>query len=134
MAWYKIASVTTAGSAGSASGDSGIVGKTADNSAPIPSGFVMGAYFDFTSAPGTIDVTVSMVMPNGALITYLVTTNVNTDGYFPAVMLPSWSAAGVVSTSDLRYPHTANGQFKTAVVQGDAITNIVAVWLDIVPD
>lgn len=134
MAWYKIASVTTTGSAGSASGDSGIVGKTADNSQPIPSGFVMGAFIDFTTMPNTTDVTISLVMPNGALVSYLVTTNVNTDGYYPAVMLPSWSAAGVVSASDLRYPHTANGQFKTAVAQGDAVANGVAVWLDIVPD
>lgn len=125
--WYKIASLTTLGSAGSATADSGVVSKTVDNSQPIPSGIIVGVFIDFTTQPSTTDVTVSRVLPNGALQTLVVTTNVNTDVVMQ-IKEASYNTAGVVSASDLVYPWSINGKFQTTVAQGDAITNGVVVW------
>lgn len=129
--WYKIAALTTVGADGSAAADSGIVGKTADNSEPIPAGFIMGVFIDFTDQHANTDVTVSLIMPNAALVTLLATTNVNTDGYY-VPMMASHSTAGAASTTDLRYPMTANGRFQTVVAQG-ASSKALAVWVAIEP-
>jgi hypothetical protein len=128
--WYKIASITTAGSAGSATGDSGVVSKDIDNNVGIPSGLIVGVFIDFTSQPATCDVTVSRVLPNAALQTLVVTTDVNADRVMQ-IKEASYSTAGVVSATDLVYPWSINGQFKTTVAQGDAITNGVVVWVAI---
>lgn len=129
--WYKIAALTTVGADGSGAADSGIVGKTADNSEPIPAGFVMAVFIDFTSQHANTDVTISLIMPNAALVTLLATTNVNTDGYY-VPMMASHSTAGAASASDLRYPITANGRFQTVVAQG-ASSQALAVWVAIEP-
>lgn len=124
--WTLIASVTTAGGAGVATGDSGIV---SGSSGGFPSGILTAIYIDFTSMPATCDVTISEVMPNDALRTLLVTTDKNTDGVF-IVKIPTYSTAGVVSASDLAYPVVAR-RFKVTVAQADAITNGVSVYFQI---
>lgn len=128
--WYKLASITTTGSAGSATGSATNYGKDVDSGAPIPSGFVMAYYVDFTTMPPTTDVTISRVLPNGATAAMLTLTDKNTDGYYP-VKEASYSTAGIVSTTDLIYPYTANGQFAVSVAQGDAVANGVVVWVAI---
>lgn len=129
--YVKIGSVTTTGSAGSATGDSGVL-TTAGSGVSFPSGFLCEIFIDFTSMPSTTDVTISEVLPNGALRTLLVTTNTNTDGVYP-VKHASYSSAGVVSTTDLVYPNVGS-RFQVTVAQGDAITNGVVVYMKILPD
>lgn len=128
--WFKIASITTTGSAGTATGTSGKVSRDLDNNKPLPHGLVVSYFIDFTTMPATTDVTISRVEPNGALKTALTVTNSGTDAEYP-VKEPSYSNAGVASAVDLIYPFTPNGTFQVDVAQGDAITNGVVVWVAI---
>lgn len=126
--WAKIASVTTTGSAGSATGDSGTVSASGSN--PLPSGTLYAIYIDFTSMPATTDVTISEVLPTGALRTLLITTNVNTDGVF-LVQLANATVAGAAGTGFV-YP-VVGGSFKVTVAQADALADAVAVYMMIAP-
>lgn len=131
MDFVKIASITTTGSASNATGDSGVV-STSANGGSLPSGFLVEIFIDFTSMPSSTDVTISEVLPNGALRTLLVTTNTNTDGVYP-VKIASYSSAGVASTSDLVYPNVGS-RFQVTVAQADALTAGVVVYMKIIPD
>lgn len=131
--FVKIAAVTTTGSAGSATGDSGVVTSNGAGSS-LPTGFLVEIYVDFhASAPSTTDTTISEVLPNGSsLRTILTLTNTNTDGVY-AVKIPSYNTTGTASGSDLVYPNIGSS-WKVTVAQCDALTAAVTVWAKIVSD
>jgi hypothetical protein len=75
--------------------------------------------------PATTDVTISEVLPNGALRTLLITTNVNTDTN-GIVQLPNMTSAGAAGTGFV-YP-AVGSRFQVDVAQGDAVANGVVVY------
>ena len=111
--------VTTAGSAGSATGET-----TTD----IPGG-IHGALWSFYleyhgSAPGaTTDVTITEV--GGAGRTFLTRTNTATDGEFP-VRIPETGNTGVAGSGVTPYL-MGGGQIKVAVEHSNQLTNAVVV-------
>lgn len=102
----EIVTVTTTGSAGSASG----AGAT-----PGMSGFLLDIYLDYTGQPATTDVTIAYDEPDSGNI--LVVSNNATDGlYAPRKQVCDAAGAAVAGAYDLL---PLNGKLSIAVDQGD---------------
>jgi len=117
--WQRVASITTTGSAGSATGTSGTVSLTRG-------GVLYAIFIDFTTMPATTDVTINEVLPNAGTRNLLTTTNVNTDGVY-MVQLANSTVAGAAGTGFV-YP-VIGSQISVSVAQGDAITGGVVVYM-----
>ena len=113
---YVSIPVTTAGSAGSASG-SGV-------STSIVRGEILGVYLNFHgSAPATTDTTVKTTGSGPASYTFLTVSISATDGYFAP-------RSGAVSSSnaaitDSAVPFAVCDTLTVALAQCDALTNAV---------
>lgn len=104
MRTYKI-TVTIAGAAGSATG-------TATSIRPI-NGELYGIYLDYTSQPGTTDVTITSTNPTQTL---LVRSNSGTDGWFyPRVTICDTAAGALLFYEEAPIDAYVN----VAVAQGD---------------
>jgi len=105
-----IVNVTTAGSAGSATGE----GYTK----PV-NGFLVGIYFDFhASAAATTDTTVSAVTTG---LTLLTLTNTVTDAFHVVQKQASDNTGTAISGAYAYLP--VEGEIKIALAQCDALTN-----------
>lgn len=125
--WTKIASVSPTGGAGLASGTSGIVSSlTSANGVVVPSGELRAIFVDYTTMPATTDVTISEVLPSGALRSLLTLTNVNVDAIHQ-VQVANSTIAGAAGTGFV-YP-MVGGAFQVDVAQGDAVANGVVVYM-----
>ncbi len=103
--------ITTAGSAGSASGS---------GHAATPIGQLVAMHLNFTSQPSTTDVTVT-APGNPAALTLLTLTNVNTDAwYFPKTQDHDNTGAGI--TGSYSDPLLHQG-VDISVAQGDAVSD-----------
>lgn len=99
--------VTTTGSAGSATG-------SGTSSSPV-NGRLLAVHIDFTSQAATTDVTITSTQPTQTL---LVTTDVNTDGWFyPRVLLDSTAGADLTAVYDAA---PIDAYVSVAVGQGNA--------------
>lgn len=119
MEWIKVASITTTGSAGSATGTSGNVNIRTG-------GELQAVFVGFTTMPATTDVTISEILPNGGSRTLLTLTNVNTDAVHQ-VRIADSTTAGAAGTGFV-YP-VVGSTLKVDVAQGDAVTNGVIVYM-----
>ncbi len=120
MAIYtEIITVTTAGVAGSASGNN-------TSRKPI-NGKLVAFYVDYVSQPATCDVTITT--PNAPIKTLLTITDTNTDGWFyPRYIIHSEAAVALTGTAGGdRSMHPLDDYVKVAVAQGDAGSVIVYV-------
>ena len=114
--------VTTVGSAGSAVGST-VVG--------LPLCKLLSVYLDYTSQPGTTDVTIKAT-GNPAEQTLLTRTNATGDGwFFPKTQDHDNVAAAV--TGSYSHPVIHNGGLSVAVAQGDAITDglVATVYIEV---
>ncbi len=115
------ASVTTTGSAGSATGSASLV---------LPPGWVEWIYYDFhASAPATTDVTIAYAdTPPGGNIH--ATSNTATDALvFPRASCVN-AANSAITNSYTRFP--AGEAVTISVAQADALTGCVTVYAHII--
>jgi len=107
-----IVNVTTAGSAGSATGD---------GYSKAVNGFIVGIHFDFhASAPATTDTTVSDVATGRTLLTL---TNTATDAFHVVYKQGSDNTGTAISGVYAYCP--VDGEIKIALAGCDALTNAV---------
>ena len=111
--------VSGAGSAGSTSGSA---------VEPVPFSTLYAIYFDFTSAPSTMDTTVKSP-GNGDLpsVTILTLTNVNSDAwYYPRRNLEDNVGA---AEADAWGEYFVSGSISIDIAQADAVTDEVVAWV-----
>lgn len=118
-----VISVTTTGSAGSATGDA--------LSSEVVNGFVIGAYVNYhASAPGaTTDVLLQTADP---AITMTTISNNATDGYYSTLKNIVDTAAAAVSGVYTYYP--VSGHLKVSVTGCNALTAAVVVTYFVAPN
>lgn len=81
-------------------------------------GELEGVYIDYTTAPATTDVTVSIVNDDGQTIVAAVITSANTDGYFGIRVQMRDAAGAVIAGVWDRHP-LVGAKIKVDVAQGD---------------
>tara|TARA_Y100000310_G_scaffold294647_1_gene325293 strand:- start:1566 stop:1946 length:381 start_codon:yes stop_codon:yes gene_type:complete len=111
--------VSGAGSAGSATGSA---------VEPVPFSYLHAIYFDFTSAPSTMDTTVK-TPGNSDLpsVTVLTLTNVNSDAwYYPRRQIEGNTGAQVTGAYDKYF---LSGSISIDIAQADAVTDEVVAWV-----
>lgn len=109
-------SVTTTGSAGSATG-SGTTG--------VLNGRLLAVYLDFNaSTPNTTDTTIAYAEKGGNL---LVVTNSNTDAMFAPRMTCVTNANAAITNSHAPFP--LNQKLTISLAQADAVTNAVVAYI-----
>lgn len=116
------ATVTTAGSNGSASGNA--------QTTHIASGRIVAVHLDYTNQPSTTDVTITT--PNAPVATILTVNNNNTDGwYYPRVQVQGTTGTGLTynGTQTVNESIPVDDYIKVAVAQGDDAGTVVATFL-----
>lgn len=101
--------ITTTGSAGAATGSA----KTRDT----VMGCIKSVYIDYTSQPGTADVTIATTGSNYPARTIFTRTNSGTDGWFDPRIQATDTAGTAITWYDEIY---LSDQVTASVAQGDA--------------